>query len=71
MTEGFSRPRTSHPSCVEQVLSTHGDGVAETLDAVSALLTTSDLREMIGRVVAGSTASEVAASWLKDHRSTN
>jgi osmoprotectant transport system substrate-binding protein len=51
------------------VLSTHGEGVVQTLDAVSALLTTSDLRAMIGRVVAGSRAREVAASWLQEHRS--
>jgi osmoprotectant transport system substrate-binding protein len=52
-----------------EVLSTHGDGVVRTLDAVSALLTTSDLRAMIGRVVGGRSAREVAASWLRDHRS--
>jgi osmoprotectant transport system substrate-binding protein len=57
------------PLLRREVLSTHGDGVVQTLDAVSALLTTSDLRAMIGRVVEGSTAREVAASWLADHRS--
>jgi osmoprotectant transport system substrate-binding protein len=56
------------PLLRREVLSTHGDGVVQTLDAVSALLTTSDLRAMIGRVVGGSTAREVAASWLQDHR---
>jgi osmoprotectant transport system substrate-binding protein len=57
------------PLLRREVLSTHGEGVVQTLDAVSALLTTSDLRAMIGRVVAGSTAREVAASWLEEHRS--
>ena len=57
------------PLLRREVLSTHGDGVVRTLDAVSALLTTSDLRAMIGRVVEGSSARDVAASWLADHRS--
>jgi osmoprotectant transport system substrate-binding protein len=57
------------PLLRREVLSTHGDGVVQALDAVSALLTTSDLRAMIGRVVGGSSAREVAGSWLKDHRS--
>ncbi|HEX6580632.1 MAG TPA: ABC transporter substrate-binding protein [Actinomycetota bacterium] len=57
------------PLLRREVLSTYGEGVVPTLDAVSALLTTSDLRAMIGRVVGGSTAREVAASWLREHRS--
>lgn len=57
------------PLLRREVLSTYGEGVVQTLDAVSALLTTSDLRAMIGQVVGGSTAREVAASWLQDHRS--
>jgi osmoprotectant transport system substrate-binding protein len=57
------------PLLRREVLSTHGDGVVQTLDAVSALLTTSDLRAMIGRVVSGSSAREVAAAWLQDHAS--
>jgi osmoprotectant transport system substrate-binding protein len=56
------------PLLRREVLSNHGDGVAQALDAVSALLTTSDLRAMIGEVVGGSAAREVAASWLRDHR---
>jgi hypothetical protein len=36
---------------------------------VSTSLTTSDLRAMIGRVVGGESAHDVAASWLEDHRS--
>jgi osmoprotectant transport system substrate-binding protein len=54
------------PLVRRQVLSTHGDGVVKTLDAVSALLTTSDLSEMVGEVVGGRTTREVAASWLQD-----
>jgi osmoprotectant transport system substrate-binding protein len=57
------------PFLRREVLSTYGEGVVQTLDAVSALLTTSDLRTMIGRVVEGSTARDVAASWLQEHRS--
>ena len=57
------------PLLRREVMSAHGEGVIQTLDAVSALLTTSDLRAMIGRVVEGSTARGVAASWLQEHRS--
>ena len=57
------------PLLRQEVLMTHGDGVVRTLDAVSALLTTSDLRTMIGRVVGGRPARAVATSWLQDHRS--
>jgi osmoprotectant transport system substrate-binding protein len=57
------------PLLRRQVVSAHGYGVVETLDAVSALLTTSDLREMIGQVVGGRTARDVAAIWLRDRRS--
>jgi osmoprotectant transport system substrate-binding protein len=54
------------PLLRQQVLSHHGDGVVHALDAVSALLTTSDLRAMIGQVARGRPAPEVAASWLRD-----
>lgn len=57
------------PLLRRDVLVTHGDGVVRTLEAVSALLTTSDLRAMIARVMSGSSAREVAASWLHDHAS--
>jgi osmoprotectant transport system substrate-binding protein len=57
------------PLLRREMLSVHGNGVVETLDAVSALLTTSDLREMIGQVVGGRTARAVAASWLEDQGS--
>jgi osmoprotectant transport system substrate-binding protein len=57
------------PLLRREVLSMYGDGVIRTLDAVSALLATSDLRTMIGQVGEGSIAREVAASWLQDHRS--
>jgi osmoprotectant transport system substrate-binding protein len=57
------------PLLRREVLLTHGSGVVHTLDALSALLTTSDLRAMIGRVVGGSSARAVAKSWLQDHRS--
>jgi len=54
------------PLLRRQVLSTHGDGVVHALDAVSALLTTSELRALIGQVTGGRSAHEVAASWLHD-----
>jgi glycine betaine/choline ABC-type transport system substrate-binding protein len=54
------------PLLRRQVLSTYGNGVIQTLDAVSSLLTTSNLRAMIGRVARGKPAHEVAASWLHD-----
>jgi osmoprotectant transport system substrate-binding protein len=54
------------PLLRRETLSTYGDGIVQTLDAVSAFLTNSDLRAMIGQVVEGSTAHEAAASWLHD-----
>ena len=55
------------PLLRREVLATHGEGVVRTLDAVSALLTTADLRSLIGEVAGGRAASAVAASWLQDH----
>ena len=55
------------PLVRRQVLTTHGDGVVDTLDAVSARLTTAALRSMIEEVAAGRGAPAVAASWLSDH----
>jgi osmoprotectant transport system substrate-binding protein len=54
------------PLLRRQVLSTYGAGVIQTLDAVSSLLTTSNLRAMIGRVAGGRPAHDVAASWLHE-----
>jgi osmoprotectant transport system substrate-binding protein len=54
------------PLLRREVLSTHGDGVVRTLDAVSALLTTPGLRAMIGQVVGGQPAHIVAARWLQE-----
>jgi osmoprotectant transport system substrate-binding protein len=54
------------PLVRREVVVTHGDGVVRTLDAVSALLTTADLRSLIGEVAGGRAASAVAASWLQD-----
>jgi osmoprotectant transport system substrate-binding protein len=54
------------PLLRRQVLTTHGDGVVDTLDAVSAHLTTAALRSMIQEVAEGQRAPAVAASWLAD-----
>jgi osmoprotectant transport system substrate-binding protein len=55
------------PLTRRHVLTTHGAGVADTVNAVSARLTTAALRSMIGEVAGGRTASAVAASWLRRH----
>ena len=55
------------PLLRRQVLTTHGDGVMPTLDAVSARLTTAALRSMMQEVAEGRGAPAVAASWLGDH----
>ena len=47
-----------------EVLERFGDGVAEVLDAVSAELTTEDLRAMNAAVTVGHTPAEVAQTWL-------
>ncbi|HEX5938079.1 MAG TPA: ABC transporter substrate-binding protein [Actinomycetota bacterium] len=55
------------PLIRRHVLTTHGDGVAYTVNAVSARLTTAALRSMIGDVAGGRAAPAVAASWLRQH----
>ncbi|MGE5459871.1 MAG: ABC transporter substrate-binding protein [Solirubrobacterales bacterium] len=50
-----------------EVLARFGDGVAVVLNAVSAELTTEDLRAMNASVVSGVTPAEVAAAWLTTH----
>ena len=44
-----------------------GSGLADALNAVSALLRTSDLREMNAAMAAGRAAAEVARRWLRDN----
>jgi osmoprotectant transport system substrate-binding protein len=54
------------PLIRRQVLATHGHGVVDALDAVSARLTTTALRSMLDEVAQGQAASAVAASWLRE-----
>ena len=46
-----------------------GPHLAEQLDAVSAALSTPDLRAMNGAVAAGASYANVAGGWLDDHQS--
>lgn len=50
-----------------EVLERFGLGVAETLDGVSATLTTLDLRRMNAAVAGGASPRSVAARWLLEH----
>jgi osmoprotectant transport system substrate-binding protein len=50
-----------------EVLERFGDGVAKVLNAISAELTTEDLRAMNASVASGVTPAEVAATWLTAH----
>lgn len=50
-----------------EVLERFGLGVAETLDGVSAALTTLDLRRMNAAVAGGAAPRSVAARWLLEH----
>ena len=52
------------PVLRSEVLERFGNGVAEALDAVSAELTTEDLRAMNAAVSAGHTPAEVVRTWL-------
>ncbi len=52
------------PLVREETLQRFGDGVGQALDAVSARLTTDDLREMNLQVAQGSPPSRVAREWL-------
>jgi osmoprotectant transport system substrate-binding protein len=50
-----------------EVFDRFGDRVAEVLDAVSATLTTGDLRAMNAAVAGGASPRATAAAWLADH----
>ncbi len=50
-----------------EVLKTFGPSLAEHLDAVSAQLTTADLRAMNAQVEGGATSTSVARAWLDAH----
>jgi osmoprotectant transport system substrate-binding protein len=52
-----------------EVLERFGDGVAETLDAISAELSTLDLRRMNAAVAGGASPRSVAGRWLEEHAS--
>jgi osmoprotectant transport system substrate-binding protein len=55
------------PLVRDDVLATFGDVVAETLDGVSELMTTEDLRALNAEVAAGSSPQDVAQDWLEAH----
>jgi osmoprotectant transport system substrate-binding protein len=62
------QPAENVTPIVSQVtLERFGDGLADILNAVSALLRTSDLREMNAAMAAGRAAPEVARGWLRDN----
>ena len=48
-------------------LARFGPGVADTVNAVSAALTTLDLRTLVGRAGSGQAAARVAGIWLAGH----
>jgi osmoprotectant transport system substrate-binding protein len=50
-----------------EVLERHGDVFVGLVDAISAALTTADLRELNGRVADGEPTAAVAAGWLAEH----
>lgn len=52
------------------VVDRSGEGVIETLDAVSSQLTTDDLRQMNAAVRSGTTPRDAAAAWLAEHGSS-
>jgi osmoprotectant transport system substrate-binding protein len=54
------------PLVRQEVLDRWGDDLAATADAVSAALTTEDLKAMNARLAAGDPAADVAARWLAD-----
>ena len=48
----------------QTALESFGPGLADALNAVSALLRTSDLREMNAAMADGASAADVARGWL-------
>jgi osmoprotectant transport system substrate-binding protein len=55
------------PVVSQAALETFGPRLADALNAVSALLRTSDLREMNASMAAGGTAADVAREWLRSN----
>ncbi len=55
------------PVVSQAALETFGPGVTDALNAVSALLRTSDLREMNAAMAGGETAADVASDWLRSN----
>jgi osmoprotectant transport system substrate-binding protein len=55
------------PLVRDDVLDGFGPGIARTLDAVSRLLTTDELRALNAEVTAGSSALAAARGWLASH----
>ena len=53
------------PVISQQALETFGPELADALNSISALLRTSDLREMNAAMAGGATASDVAREWLR------
>jgi osmoprotectant transport system substrate-binding protein len=55
------------PVLPQVTLDRYGPGLSDALNAVSALLRTSDLREMNAAMAAGRPATDVAREWLRDN----
>lgn len=55
------------PVVSQTALERFGPGLADALNSVSARLRTSDLREMNAAMAAGSSAADVARSWLRSN----
>jgi glycine betaine/choline ABC-type transport system substrate-binding protein len=55
------------PVVRDEVVDAHGDAFVRFVDAVSALLTTGDLRDLNTRVAGGQAPRDVAAGWLAEH----
>lgn len=55
------------PVLSQSTLDRFGPELADALNAVSALLRTSDLREMNAAMAAGRSAADVARAWLRDN----
>ena len=55
------------PVVSQRALETFGPELADALNAVSALLRTSDLREMNAAMADGAAAADVARAWLRSN----
>ena len=66
-TEGIIPPENIVPVVRDVIVDAYGDDLVETVNEVTAAITTEELREMNARASEGIAPSEIAAAFLQEH----